>query len=469
MGYILSNKQYKAALCDRFGIQIQHNKKSDYYCVIKTGTFEDRRKDQIDQLVATGQLKPEETISSIDDYIKLIADIDKQTSDYLLKVYFAHIHSLLPVVNKSAFLEEYREIRASLPSVQILRAMYGAAARYVTTLPQYSDAKFPISQNFSEIMFHRMFKYFNGDYAPDLATVQAIIITNNHYKNTSSWYNGWLMNTLCQDIGLHRSSDGWDIPQEEKETRRNVWWAVYTLDRWFSAATGKPLTIFEEDCDESYPSEYVSIENVMDKMTETDKHLPRFPSIDPQVVENSTDKFIPINEPFVQMIKLSEILGRILQGLYSPRAKKYSAEHGSDSIVGYLNNALSNWRANLPTFLEISPAKKDSEKKEAQSAVSICTNAAIRIIEVCEQMQLHNFLMVSWDFAIYPVMTASLIHVYNCSNDSSIVSDAAKSNLFRTMKVVDKLCTVTPSADNIAIILKKLVTKGKIFPMDHDF
>jgi hypothetical protein len=50
----------------------------------------------------------------------------------------------------------------------------------------------------------------------------------------------------CQDIGLHRSSEGWDIPQEEKETRRNVWWAVYTLDRWFSARTGKPLTIFEE-------------------------------------------------------------------------------------------------------------------------------------------------------------------------------------------------------------------------------
>jgi hypothetical protein len=96
----------------------------------------------------------------------------------------------------------------------------------------------------------------------------------------------------------------------------------------------------------------------MDKTTETDKHLPRFPSIDPQVVENSTDRFLPINEPFVQMIKLSEILGRILQGLYSPRAKKYSVEHGSDSIVAYLNNALSNWRSNLPTFLAISPASK---------------------------------------------------------------------------------------------------------------
>jgi hypothetical protein len=215
MGYILSNKQYKAALSEQFGIQIQHNKKSDYYCVLKTGTYEDRRKDQINQLVATGQLKPGETINSIDEYIRLIADIDKRTSDYLLKVYvqmkyidiifltqcyihsyFAHIHSLLPVINKSVFLEEYREIRASLPAAPVLRAMYGAAARYVTTLPQYSDASFPIPENFSDILFHRMFKYLNGDYAPDLAAVQAIVITNNHYKNTTSWYNGWLMNCV---------------------------------------------------------------------------------------------------------------------------------------------------------------------------------------------------------------------------------------------------------------------------------
>jgi hypothetical protein len=77
--------------------------------------------------------------------------------------------------------------------------------------------------------------------------------------------------------------------------------------------------------------------------------------------------------------------------------------------------------------------------------------------------------MVSWDFAVYPVLTASLIHIYNCSNDSSIVSDAAKSNLLRAMNVVDKLCSVTPCADNVAIILRKLVTKAKMFPSDPDF
>jgi hypothetical protein len=47
-------------------------------------------------------------------------------------------------------------------------------------------------------------------------------------------------------LGLHRLSKDWDIPEEEKETRRNVWWAVYVLDRWFSACTGKPMTAFDE-------------------------------------------------------------------------------------------------------------------------------------------------------------------------------------------------------------------------------
>lgn len=120
------------------------------------------------------------------------------------------------------------------------------------------------------------------------------------------------------------------------------------------------ITFLKKDCDELYPSENVSIDEIMDTMTESDQHLPRFPSLDEKVAAKAVDKFIPMNQPFLHLLKLSEILGQILQGLYTPKAKRHSAQHGSDAIVGYLDDALSKWRASLPPLLEISSAGKRS-------------------------------------------------------------------------------------------------------------
>lgn len=71
----------------------------------------------------------------------------------------------------------------------------------------------------------------------------------------------------------------------------------------------------------------------MDSITKKDQHLPRFPSLAESVAAKVTGSSVPMNQPFLHLLKLSEILGRILQGLYTPQAKKHSAIHGSDAIV----------------------------------------------------------------------------------------------------------------------------------------
>lgn len=127
------------------------------------------------------------------------------------------------------------------------------------------------------------------------------------------------------------------------------------MDRWSSAATGKPQTIFDDDCDEEYPNESADWEEVMDVPSSgEDDECPRFPSLDKAVAQKAKSGNIPIYQPFVQMIKLTEILGKILQGLYTPLAKQHSEKHGSDAVVTYLDNALSEWRAALPPALQIS-------------------------------------------------------------------------------------------------------------------
>lgn len=70
----------------QYGIDIQHNESNDYFHIKKLGSSDDRRTDQIKQLIDLGIIKPDETIANIDDWIWKVAGIDKKLSDRLLKM-----------------------------------------------------------------------------------------------------------------------------------------------------------------------------------------------------------------------------------------------------------------------------------------------------------------------------------------------------------------------------------------------
>ncbi|KAI9313937.1 fungal-specific transcription factor domain-containing protein [Dichotomocladium elegans] len=473
---------------------------------------EDEQDASVRLLSQLGFLKPGETINTLNDWIYKVAGIDKATSDRLMKIYFAYIHPGLPIVNKVLFLKQYRRELGDYPAAPLLNAMYGSAARYIENCKIFGDKVLPDDtedwdnkEGWSESLFDNLLAHVRGRYSPCVATIQALVLGQYHRASLDEkMASGWLLNSaatrMAQDLGLHRSSESWDIPESDKETRRRVWWSVYILDKWSAAATGRPQTIFDEDCDEIYPSESATIEEVMDIPTsDADDDVVRYPSLDTKIAQKVKGDKIPLYQPFVQLVKLSEILGRILQGLYTPRAKRHSAEHGSDAIVTYLDNTLSEWRSNLPPSLQISSnnvRRLDSrgqspllsmsgmmyltyctllillhrpfiEKEEdgtrlSMSSLSICTNAATRCVDIAEKMHYRDFLLVSWSFAMYPVFTASLIHIYNAGSADTIVADVAKSNLIRAIGVVRRLGKLSPGALRMHEVLTKLMATRNI-------
>lgn len=105
---------------------------------------------------------------------------------------------------------------------------------------------------------------------------------------------------------------------------------------------------------------------------DTTKAEVHFASLDKNKMKHFKGEIIPYYQTFVQIAKLSEILGKILQGLYTPLAKKHSEQHGSDAVVAYLDKALSEWRSALPPSLQFSAdTKKRLKKKEKDSMLSL--------------------------------------------------------------------------------------------------
>ncbi|KAG1376233.1 hypothetical protein G6F61_007775 [Rhizopus arrhizus] len=455
-----------------------------------------------------GILGPTDTIKGLNDWIYKVSGMDKATSDALMKVYFAYIHPVLPVLNKSLFLKQYRGQIKEYPSAPLLNSIYGAAVRYIDTCRRFGDTlpdcdHIEVKAGWSEKLFENIITYLKVQNTPRISTVQALAIANTHRASLDSKItSGWLLNCvtvrMAQHIGLHRSSDQWEIPESEKETRKRLWWSIYIIDRWSAASTGKPQTILDEDCDEGYPKETASWDEIMD----TTKAEVHFASLDKNKMKHFKGEIIPYYQTFVQIAKLSEILGKILQGLYTPLAKKHSEQHGSDAVVAYLDKALSEWRSALPPSLQFSAdTKKRLKKKEkdsmlslpdvlhlcyftllillhrpfiekgqgnSTSSINICTSAAIQCVDLAEKMHYRNFLLVSWNFVIYPVFTAALIHIYNATQSDNQTAVEAKGHLKRAIAVIRQLGKLSVGANQLHTLLLDLTKFQKIDVDDDD-
>lgn len=84
-------EQFKKNNLPSYGIDIQHSKNSDYFHMKRIESFDDKRKEQIRELLSLGVIKSRDAIMNINDWIFKVAGIDRSLSDRLLKVYVRYI------------------------------------------------------------------------------------------------------------------------------------------------------------------------------------------------------------------------------------------------------------------------------------------------------------------------------------------------------------------------------------------
>lgn len=118
-----------------------------------------------------------------------------------------------------------------------------------------------------------------------------------------------------------------------------------------------------------YPSTVVSWREVLDEpLGPDDDAYPRFPSSTFRPA--SLDGSVELYQLFLQLVKLSEILGRILLGMYTPGARRCSAVQGYDAIVTRLDYELTEWHQGFPISLK-NTKHKDFDEKNGYFASSI--------------------------------------------------------------------------------------------------
>lgn len=144
-----------------------------------------------------------------------------------------------------------------------------------------------------------------------LASVQARLAQCFYLLAQSRVNHCWsLFGTTSQlvfAIGLHRGKKADPLSgsagRVEVECRRNVFWNAYTLDKYLSAALGRPRTFREEDIDQELPS----CVDDPSMPSETDR------------TQSSNDVGQPLMRGAIAHVKLSRLLDGILRDLYPIR------------------------------------------------------------------------------------------------------------------------------------------------------
>ncbi|KAH8898014.1 hypothetical protein GQ53DRAFT_712535 [Thozetella sp. PMI_491] len=278
------------------------------------------------------RISPVEQVS-IQDALTMPA---RDVSDQLVRAFFETFHAANPVIDRNTFEHLYEQGQAS---PLVLHTIYMVALTSgpdrLVRVAGYSDRTAARKAHYL-----RAKALYDADYEADPINIAAALHLLSFWwfgpdDQKDSWYWQGCAVTLVQSLGIHRSSLRPERRAKTSSMWKRIWWSIYIRDRHASAALCRPCRIRDEDCD-------------VEHLTENDLLFDK----------GHNQRLIPAQRDyhtsyFLEISKLSIILGDIVIGEFSPR-RPALGRFESDSLL----KRLQQWKSQLPRILKNNSSDK---------------------------------------------------------------------------------------------------------------
>ena len=238
--------------------------------------------------------------------------------------FFACLHPCFPVLDEKTFADMWR-VDSNRISSALICDMYASALQVWSRSSLLRNQVRPDPH----FIWNQAVIALQDDFmAPTISTVHAAVLDllgRPVIGVTGNIVNAGRIVTLAQSLGLHRDPSSWKATSHEKNVRINLWWGVLIHDYWSSVGHGIPPTISPHYHDVPLPT-FLS-------------------AVDADTIQKAME--LRSNATFVQLCKLSQILGDLLPHVYSLRK-------APDEILRHLlkiESALDDWVHALPEFI----------------------------------------------------------------------------------------------------------------------
>lgn len=170
-----------------------------------------------------------------------------QHGPVLVRLYFKHIHPVLPILSKGRFLKQYATDKTKLPA-SLRGAVYALASVFENKDTSLREV-LPFKQH--QLVHHATDSLQRELDSPNLAKLQASLlllhVKPNHVdsiEHPRTWTSTAQAVATAQMIGLHQDAERWSLAPWEKTLRRKLWWATYIADVWSAVCHGNPPHIY---------------------------------------------------------------------------------------------------------------------------------------------------------------------------------------------------------------------------------
>nr|XP_036579908.1 fungal specific transcription factor domain-containing protein [Colletotrichum truncatum]KAF6787664.1 fungal specific transcription factor domain-containing protein [Colletotrichum truncatum] len=283
---------------------------------------------------------------------RAVEDLVGPYGPILVRLYFKHVHPVLPILSKVRFLRQYAADKTKLPA-SLRGAVYALASVSGKREPSLKGP-FPFQQ-------HQLADYATDSLqreldAPNLAKLQAGLLLLHVKPNDvdsiehpRTWTSTAQAVATAQMIGLHQDAERWRIAPWEKRLRRKLWWATYVADVWSAVCHGNPPHI--------YAASFNTSDITMDDLR-SDEDVPEELQM---MVDPASASFQHVTGArFLKLVEVSRTLRDLIDCSFQvPRLRPPEGEESTKSsrLLG-LKNRLSGWDALLPQCLAMPPPER---------------------------------------------------------------------------------------------------------------
>ncbi|KAI9027324.1 fungal-specific transcription factor domain-containing protein [Phycomyces nitens] len=380
---------------------------------------------------------------------------------HLTRLYLTYLHELVPIMNRDRLLESIDKKKASEFFVLSLCAV---AARFSDRPGIKTDPIWQSGDKYAEKARGLLNDVIEN---PKLEYVQGLLLLTLHFygcgQGPRSWMYAGIAIRMCLDLELHvepalEYSVG-DVIDIEKwayfETRRKVFWDSFSNDKFTSAATGRPSSIPQEDCNTFIPTEDTcmvsekfyaeSIDGKRCMRFSVQRNNGGFP-ISVTVCEIFTPNDVPLNREFrqrnwaSQMIREIGLMGKITEFVNRGiRRKNPIVGFDPESPFTKLDNQLEEWSIRLPHHMRNTPA--NFERFRTTPGLS---SALFFFVHM-----LHNALVV-------------LLHRPALMLSETMALDLLQPEMRELIQSSVEKCK--SASDNVTLILREINTRIELIP-----
>lgn len=159
----------------------------------------------------------------------------------LIRLYFKHVHPVLPIISKPRFLRQYLEAKESIPT-SLRGAIYGLACVFWDR-DESLTGPCPFEQY--EVINHAHSALRRELEAPNPSKLQACLLLlhvlppdMDSVETPNMWILAAQATACAQMIGVNKDPELWNIEPWEKKLRRKLWWATYMADCFSAVSHG---------------------------------------------------------------------------------------------------------------------------------------------------------------------------------------------------------------------------------------